>query len=190
MGEYRKAADLYSRLLAHDELGAAALSIKGLALMNLGDLDGGRSSLYRAIEANPESELTWHNKCILRLESGDYHGALECCENAMRYRSVSAHSAVRAKDVNELSNAFERVDLRDAAYINLPLDHPVLRAEEFSKVSIEEIAKEATVIVEYRCPVCGNMIGQSDLLCSLCGTAFVEGEDEIKEIVDVTDQTH
>ncbi|MEM2900477.1 MAG: hypothetical protein QXT63_06755 [Thermoplasmata archaeon] len=191
IGDYRNAAELYRRLL-NEKNSVVALSIKGLVLMRLGEHEEGRTSLYQAIENDPDSELSWHNKCILHLEKGDFKGALECCEMAMKYRSVSASIAKRLKDLKTLSEGLKKIDIRDSAYIDMgtafSINHPKLQSKYArNNISMNGISENDIVIVEYRCPVCGNVIAEDDIQCRLCGTIFIEGEEEIKEIVEITE---
>lgn|GEM_PF-2790167 len=186
MRDFRNAAQLYMRLLDNKD-SAVALSIKGLVLMHLGDIEEGRTSLYQAIESDPDSELSWHNKCILCLENGDFRGALECCEMAMKYRAISASMAKRMANLKTFAEGLKKINILDYARISseigLSISHPKVQL----KSQINNLSDEDIVIVEYRCPVCGNVIGEEDLKCRLCGTLFVEGEEEIKEIVEITE---
>ena len=86
----RQMLERSERVLAQDSLNASALGVSAAALTILGDLDGAKSRIERAMVVDPDNiNMPYNFACMLANWVGDVEGALDMLEPMMPRQSRS-----------------------------------------------------------------------------------------------------
>ncbi len=162
-GDHRGAFECYETMLRQDPTNAILWNNRGLALLKMGQLNDASHSFDKANELNPNATLALYHKCLILMQCGKIDEAENCCDKII----ASKPKFIAAKNLKVRLTTMKN----EQAKILVPAASP---AHEEQEKEDDDVTYEE--VVEYRCPECDAVIGESDTGCGKCGAKFAQDE--------------
>ncbi|MEM7050435.1 MAG: tetratricopeptide repeat protein [Acidobacteriota bacterium] len=140
-----EALDAVEAILARSPDNAQALLLRSTARLMLGDRQGGRQDLQRALEADPKLRRAWLNRAALDVAEQRYDAALEAFVRAEKLDPTALDNHLNIGAVELLSGRLKPASERFAAYLEANptnADAPYLVATNYALAGYAALALE------------------------------------------------